>query len=212
MSTFEAGYNVNMALLLLLGLIFIALAAIYAIDRALRSNRSFRPRRWQDGRDIRDAGQQLHAVMAATFDRRRLLNAPEYRLFKLVEEEAQMASRGHRVFAQTSLGEVLASRDREAFASINSKRVDLLIVDGGGWPVAAVEYQGEGHYQGTAAARDAVKKEALRKAGVRYIEVCAGDRPEQVRARLREQMGWSVAASCEHATNAPRHPARTHVA
>ena len=31
--------------------------------------------------------------------------------------------------------------------------------------------QGHGHYQGTAAARDAVKKEALRKAGVRYIEV-----------------------------------------
>ena len=35
----------------------------------------------------------------------------------------------------------------------------------------AIEYQGHGHYQGTAAARDAVKKEALRKAGVRYIEV-----------------------------------------
>jgi hypothetical protein len=30
---------------------------------------------------------------------------------------------------------------------------------------------GGGHYQGAAAARDAVKKEALRKAGVRYIEV-----------------------------------------
>src|SRR5215471_16926325 len=40
-----------------------------------------------------------------------------------------------------------------------------------GWPLAAVEYQGNGHYRGTAAARDAVKKEALRKAGVRYIAV-----------------------------------------
>ena len=38
---------------------------------------------------------------------------------------------------------------------------------------AAIEYQGHRHYQGTAAARDAVKKEALRKAGVRYIEVTA---------------------------------------
>jgi hypothetical protein len=35
----------------------------------------------------------------------------------------------------------------------------------------AIEYQGYGHYQGTAAARDAVKKEALRKARVRYIAV-----------------------------------------
>jgi Protein of unknown function (DUF2726) len=35
----------------------------------------------------------------------------------------------------------------------------------------AIEYHGRGHYQGTAAARDTVKKEALRQAGVRYIEV-----------------------------------------
>jgi Protein of unknown function (DUF2726) len=56
-------------------------------------------------------------------------------------------------------------------APINSKRVDLLIVSRRGEPIVAIEYQGHGHYQGTAAARDAVKKEALRKAGVRYIAV-----------------------------------------
>ena len=38
----------------------------------------------------------------------------------------------------------------------------------------ALEYQGTGHHQGSAAARDAVKKEALRKAGVGYHEVVAG--------------------------------------
>jgi hypothetical protein len=69
------------------------------------------------------------------------------------------------------LGEVLSSPDARAYGAINSKRVDLLIVSGRGDPIAAIEYQGHGHYQGTAAARDAVKKEALRKAGVRYIEV-----------------------------------------
>jgi hypothetical protein len=73
--------------------------------------------------------------------------------------------------AQVSLGEVLSSPDARAYSAINSKRVDLLIVSRSGDPIAAIEYHGHGHYQGTAAARDAVKKEALRKAGVRYIEV-----------------------------------------
>lgn len=73
--------------------------------------------------------------------------------------------------AQVSLGEVLSSPDARAFSAINSKRVDLLIISPNGVPLAAIEYQGGGHYQGTAPARDAVKKEALRKAGVDYIAV-----------------------------------------
>lgn len=191
--------NSIVTLLLILGaLAFVGVVISAAIDRRYKSSDfSFRSRRRYAGRgpsDVRDVGQQIHAVMGANFEKRRLMNAPEYRLFRLIEEEVSIACRGHRVFAQTNLGEILTSPSRDAFASINSKRVDILIVDGGGWPVAAVEYQGKGHYQGTAAARDAVKKEALRKAGVRYIEVCAGDLPEQVRTRLREQMGWSVAA------------------
>jgi Protein of unknown function (DUF2726) len=140
--------------------------------------------------DFKDVGQQLHAVMAGSFERRRLLNRSEYQAFKIIEADVAAARRGYRVFAQTSLGEVLRSPDENAFHSINSKRVDILIVDQGGWPVAAVEYQGDGHYQGTAAARDAVKKEALRKAGIRYVEITATDRSEQIRSRVREQLGW----------------------
>ena len=123
--------------------------------------------------------------MAASFERRRLLNRSEYQAFKIIEADIAAARRGYRVFAQTSLGEVLRSPDENAFHSINSKRVDILIVDQGGWPVAAVEYQGDGHYQGTAAARDAVKKEALRKAVVRYVEITATDSAEQIRSRVR---------------------------
>jgi hypothetical protein len=158
--------------------------------------------------DLRDVGEQLHAVMAASFEKRRLLSASEYHAFKIIESDVAAARRGYRVFAQTSLGEVLATpRDENGFRSvvnnngfrsINSKRVDILIIDQGGWPVVAVEYQGEGHYQGTAAARDAVKKEAL-KAGVRYVEVFPGDSAEQIRSRVRGQLGWTTAkpTSCD---------------
>jgi hypothetical protein len=144
--------------------------------------------------DLTDPGQQLHAVMAASFKRRQLFNRPEYRAFKIIEDDVAAARRGYRVFAQTSLGEVLASPSKDAFRSINSKRVDILIVDRGGWPAVAVEYQGSGHYQGTAAARDAIKKEALRKAGVRYVEVSESDSAAQIRSRVREQLGWEIVA------------------
>ncbi len=112
--------------------------------------------------------------------------------------------RGHRLFAQTCLGEVLASAHANAFRSINSKRVDMLIVDTGGFPVAAIEYQGAGHYQGNAAARDAVKKEALRKAGVHYMEVSEGDNRESIKSRLRHILGAAPAPSGEATSSGPQ--------
>lgn len=86
--------------------------------------------------------------------------------------------------AQVSLGEILASPDETAFRAVNSKRVDLLIVDGSSRPLHAIELQGIGHHVGPAAVRDAVKKEALRKAGIGYVEVIPGDTPSEVRAMV----------------------------
>jgi hypothetical protein len=160
----------------------------------VRSERSPRPQ-GSPRRNLTDVGEQLRAVMAAPFERRRVFNFSEYRAFKVIEDDLAAARRGHRVFAQISLGEILQSPNDDAFRSINSKRVDILIVDRGGWPILAVEYQGAGHYQGTAAARDAIKKEALRKAGVKYIEVFATDSEEQIRSRVREHLGWNTAAA-----------------
>jgi Protein of unknown function (DUF2726) len=52
----------------------------------------------------------------------------------------------------------------------------------------SIEYQGSGHHQGTAAARDAVKKEALRKAGIGYHEVVAGHTTPSDLKRLVEKL------------------------
>jgi hypothetical protein len=135
-----------------------------------------------------DTAQQLHAVMAAPFQKQKLLSPAEYRVFRLVEDVVA-GRNGHRVFAQVNLGELLKSSDDRAYRSINSKRIDILVVDGGGWPVLAVEYHGNGHFQGVAAARDAVKKEALRRAGVRYLEVFPGESDSQIQSHIREQLG-----------------------
>lgn len=148
--------------------------------------------------DLTDVGQQLHAVMAASFEKRRVLSTSEYRVFAIIEGEIAAQRAGYRVFAQTSLGEILSSSNQDAFRSINSKRVDILVIDPRGWPFLAVEFQGHGHYQGTAAARDAVKKEALRKAGVKHMEFSATDTDDQIKSRLRELFASRVVASARN--------------
>jgi hypothetical protein len=95
-------------------------------------------------------------------------------------------------------------RRREAdYDCINAKRVDPLLVDAdpfdrlrtGCNPVHAIEYQGGGHFKGAhaTAARDAVKKEALRRAGIGYVEVVPGDTPAELR-RVVERLVGNAAA------------------
>ena len=122
----------------------------------------------------RDAADQLRIVMAADFSVQPLLNRREARVFRELDQIVIGCNPGWQVMAQVSLGEILRCKDTEAYGCINSKRVDLLLVDENCRPRHAIEYQGTGHHQGTAAARDAVKKEALRRAGVGYHEVVAG--------------------------------------
>lgn len=129
--------------------------------------------------------------MSASFEKRRLLSRSEAQFFYYAENAIAAQKLKWRVMAQVSLGEVLSSPDPEAHRAINSKRVDMLIVSSGGEPLAAIEYQGSGHYQGTASARDAVKKEALRRAGVRYIEMTPQHGADDV-AREIERLAQSL--------------------
>jgi hypothetical protein len=123
---------------------------------------------------LTDAADQLRIVMGADFISQPLLNRSEARVFRELDQHVIEANPGWQVMAQVSLGEILSSTNSEAYSCINSKRVDLLLVDEDCQPRHALEYQGGGHYQSTAAARDAVKKEALRRAGIGYHEVVAG--------------------------------------
>ncbi|UYZ85311.1 DUF2726 domain-containing protein [Entomomonas sp. E2T0] len=123
--------------------------------------------------DISDPRDQLKIVSdeKIAFSAQKIMGRKEYRVFNIIEKEVIKEFKYYRVFAQVSLGEVLSSETSYAYSCINTKRVDVLIIDGAGNPILAVEYQGEGHYQSSAALRDAIKKEALRKAGVGYIEI-----------------------------------------
>ncbi len=134
------------------------------------------------------ATDQLACVMAADFNARALLNRPEANLFKALDAAVIARNPGWQVMAQVSLGEFLTSPDKDAYGCVNSKRVDFALMDPDARVLHAIEYQGSGHHQGTAAARDAVKKEALRKAGIGYHEVVAGHTTAGELKRLVEKL------------------------
>jgi hypothetical protein len=139
-----------------------------------------------------DAADQLRAVLAAHFERTRVLGMPEYKLFRTVEDEVRVCRPGFRVFAQTALGEVIKSADRDAHSAINSKRTDVLVIDRAGYPVLAIEYQAATTSGTTPPRGDAVKKEALRRAGVAYLEFFEHSTEEQVRRTVRETIERGV--------------------
>ncbi len=144
----------------------------------------------------RVAADQLRTVMNADFKARSLLNKPERRLLACIDHVLLEDSPGWRAMGQVSLGEILYSPDREAFWAINAKRVDLLIIDVDCRPLHAVEFQGTGHHGSPeTAARDAVKREALRRAGIGYVEVMSGDTPTEVREKIRKLVGRSAGAA-----------------
>jgi hypothetical protein len=134
------------------------------------------------------AADQLRIVMGADFEVRRILNKGEARVFDELNRAVMACNATWHVMAQVSLGEILRCSDRKAYGCINSKRVDLLLVDADCMPRYAIEYQGKGHHRSAAAARDAVKKEALRRAGIGYYEVVAGQTTPAELRRLVERL------------------------
>lgn len=140
--------------------------------------------------DLRDTGQQLKIVSAQNveFFSKKLMGYGEYHVFKIIEKEIVNDFKYFRLFAQVSLGEILSSKNELAHKCINSKRVDFLIIDGGGKPLIVIEYQGKGHHNNNAPARDAVKKEAVRKADIGYIEITPEHSDDDIKYIIRRAL------------------------
>lgn len=142
--------------------------------------RLHRPRMPSAPNEVADPKKQLEFVSRVAFETQPLLNKSEFQVLLVLEDVVREVGGGYRVMAQTCLGEFLRPKRQQqlnaaasdlAYRSINSKRADFVIVDAMGHAVLVVEYQGDGHYQGSAVVRDAVKREAFQSAGVALIEV-----------------------------------------
>lgn len=154
-------------------------------------------RKWAGPYGMADPLRQMRAISMVEFERTRVWNASEYRVYCALETIIAELDGGHRVMAQTSLGELIRPKQRnpswklkkDAFASINSKRLDFAVIDKNGFLAAAIEYQGAGHHQKDAFMRDAVKREALRRAGVPFVEVEQGTTPTELKDRVVKALG-----------------------
>lgn len=138
-----------------------------------------------------DAAAQLRAVENAIYNAQPVLRYQEGLVFAATQAAVREARMNWHVFAQVSLGEILICPDKAGFNAINAKRVDLLLADEQFKPIAAIEYQGTGHHLGKAAARDAIKKEALRKAGIDFVEITHDDGPDDVRQAIG-RLAWKL--------------------
>lgn len=123
---------------------------------------------------------QIAAITSAkiTLSKTPILQPREYRVYKIAERILTRLERGEcHVWAQVCLGELIAiessdeAKQKEAFSSINSKRSDIVITDKRGYALAFLEYHGNRHYQQNAEKRDAVKRMAAQRAGIKFIEV-----------------------------------------
>lgn len=130
---------------------------------------------------------QMAIVAKSNYQPQKIMNVSEYRLFDVIERALPGLGKGYRLMAQVSLGEIIkpakaqdSDTARDANKVINSKRVDMVIVDPKGYVALAVEYQGSGHHQQNAFLRDAVKREALRRAGIQMLEIEEAWTPELV--------------------------------
>lgn len=155
------------------------------------------PTRPKPAADLRDPAQQLHAIARVDFECIPLLTPPDARLLPLLEAAAHDLRAGHRVLAQTSLGDLIrpqansaSADDRSAaLASITAKRIDFAIIDRAGRLAVAVDYQDADHHQDHALGRDAIKREALRRAGIPLIELG----PDFDAAHLRQRIAGLLA-------------------
>lgn len=132
------------------------------------------------------SNKQLSEVLKCKFEKQRLFNHTEEKIYRLLIEMINTHAKGHfKVNGQTSLGEILKCKERFGFNAINSKRIDLLIVNRDLMPVAAIEVNGTGHYQNNALERDEIKRAAIESAGIKYIAVREN---ENAREKLHREL------------------------
>jgi len=114
---------------------------------------------------------EIKTTKNTVFYKKKLMNKEEYNVFKKIElmlTEHDTAK--YRLMAQVSLGEILGNKDDDKYFNINSKRVDMLIINVYGDPLCVIEHQGSGHNQGNSEERDAIKRTSIEEAGILYLE------------------------------------------
>lgn len=147
---------------------------------ALRADET-RRRHFAEENDLSSTANQLRFIAAAELRAVSPVNKEARRVLDSLDEWIAEHQPDWRVSFEVAMGAFVRTayepRDRmqrAAFRSYNSKRVDFLVVDGGGHPRLVVEYHGTGHdLSGDAAERMSVKRTVLNRVGIPLAEIPA---------------------------------------
>ena len=126
------------------------------------------------------------AALRPQFKLRPLMNKAESAVYRQL---VKAAPAGWVVMCQVSYGAFLSNKSRKRYWTVNAKRADFIITDGGSDVVAVIEYQGSGHYGSSRQGReraeksDRIKRTATTEAGIHFFELPKNSGPDQV-ARL----------------------------
>ena len=125
--------------------------------------------------------------------RARLMGREQGRVYAALLDWA--APRGLRVSTEVSLAALFTvthaqkAEQWRAWGKIKQKYLDFLVLDETCRPLCGVEYHGTGHFQGDAAARDAVKRRAFALAGLPLVEVGPDTAPGAVAEAVARALG-----------------------
>ncbi|PWK59537.1 DUF2726 domain-containing protein [Roseicyclus mahoneyensis] len=184
--------------------LFIALSALMSGLKAQRDMaRRECERLSQELSKAKSAGGEL--AQKVGWRKKRLMNKPEFALYRELHGLVGQSGAGHRLFAQVAFGaflEATARADLEeiksaAFYAVQRKVADFLIIDRYGQPVAVIEYQGSGHFLGNAHDRDHAKRIVCKFSGLPYIEVPASGLTHGQRGDLHRLLGIPTQLAAE---------------
>jgi hypothetical protein len=131
---------------------------------------------------------------------KKIMNKPEGVMYQTALRAIRDAGVDYYAFPEVALGAALnpktifgtqGEETSDAYRAISGKRCDLIIADSRYIPIIALEWQGSGHYMGQrfdTTQRDAIKRTALRKAGVQVLEFADGTQPDEIERRIRDAL------------------------
>lgn len=170
--------------------------AVFGIYQIFERFQAYRRKKYWKKNDIKDVENQKRFVTQEDLYKQKLMNKSEYRVFQVLENWISSHSEfGYRLFSQVSIGEYMKSSrsNSPAYSSINSKRVDFLIIDPYGEALLAIEYQGSGHNQNNARDRDEVKALAHKNAGIKLLEIFDGEDETGIKNKVNAEIGVNTA-------------------
>lgn len=166
-----------------------------------RQSEAARRRCFFEENDVSDVENQIRFIRQTELRAVRPVNREAAQVLYALDEWIKECKLEWRVAFEVSMGSFIKTsfdgddaRQKAAFSSYNSKRVDFLLIDRFGMPTLAVEYHGSGHDLSEGAEdRMRVKRLALERAKIPLVEIPAKTTRNDIKRMISE--GHAVEAA-----------------